>query len=202
MFRAMSSARAARYCSAVGGSLVLLEDPVVGAEGDAEARLRDRGGEAAPVRRAPATSTTMLTRRPTPSTSTSTVSPGKTGRECHGVPVSTTSPGRRVMWRVRSAKSSSIPQTISETARLLDLLRRSRTSAAIDRRMSTPLTSAGPMGQKPSCPLTRSIEPASVSRKSCAPTSLAQAKPARWSHTSSARTRRIVRPTTAAISPS
>ena len=76
-----------------------------------------------------------------------------------------------------------MPQTISETARLLHLravdVRPERRLADVDAAHEP-----GPIGQKPSWPFTRSIEPASVSRKSCAPTSLAQAKPARWSHTS------------------
>ena len=48
---------------------------------------------------------------------------------------------------------------------------------------------------------TRSIEPASVSRMSCSPTSLATAKPARCSHTSCGRTLRVGRPITAAADP-
>ena len=40
-------------------------------------------------------------------------------------------------------------------------------------RKSQSVTSPGPTGQSVSAPFTRSIEPASVSRKSCSPKSLA-----------------------------
>ena len=72
----------------------------------------------------------------------------------------------------------------------------------VDSRTSTPRTIPGPTGQNPSMPFTRVIPPASVSRKSWSPTSLAGAKPAMWSHTSAMATFFIVRPTIAAISPS
>ena len=68
--------------------------------------------------------------------------------------------------------------------------------------MSTPLTSPGPTGQKPSDPFTLSIEPASVSRKSCSPMSSAGVKPAMQSQASSGVTLRVSLPMTAANSPS
>ena len=55
-------------------------------------------------------STIGLLTRPTPSSSTSTVSPGATGREFAGVPVRITSPGSSVMKRERSATSAPKPK--------------------------------------------------------------------------------------------
>ena len=85
--RARGTARASAAASR------LLEHVVVGAERDAEAGLGDGGGKAAVVLRRRRCRPPCSTSRPMPSTSTSTTSPGKIGRECQGVPVSTTSPG-------------------------------------------------------------------------------------------------------------
>ena len=94
-----------------------------------------------------------------------------------------------------------MPQTISLTGPSCTTspLRKVRSVAFLT---SVPRTMPGPIGQNPSIPLTRSMEPASVPRKSCAPTSLAGEKPARRSQTSVGETFLIGRPTTAAISPS
>src|SRR5947199_23360 len=80
--------------------------------GGIELRDRDVCGNVLPrehparsVRRArPGTSpsTIVLRRIPSPSTSTSTTSPGSTGRECAGVPDKMTSPGSSVIVRARS----------------------------------------------------------------------------------------------------
>jgi hypothetical protein len=64
------------------------------------------------------------------------------------------------------------------------------------------VTSPGPSGAIVSEPLTRSIDPASVSRKSCRPKSLPIVYPAMYSPTRAAGTPRQVRPITMATSPS
>ncbi len=69
-------------------------------------------------------------------------------------------------------------------------------------RKSHPSTSPGPIGQRVSAPFTRSIDPASVSRKSCKPKSLAIVYPAMNGPTSLYATFRQVRPITIATSPS
>ena len=69
-------------------------------------------------------------------------------------------------------------------------------------RKSQPVTSPGPSGAIVSEPLTRSIDPASVSRKSCSPKSLAMVYPAMYSPACDRGTFRQVRPITIATSPS
>ena len=84
-----------------------------------------------------------------------------------------------------SSSNASMPHTISDTGAFWTVTPLTNVRS-VDSRTSTPLTNPGPSGQKPSCPFTRSIEPESVSRKSCRPASFAGQNPARWSHTSSA----------------
>ncbi len=69
---------------------------------------------------------------------------------------------------------------------------------------STSATSAstGPIGQNPSWPFTRSIEPRSAWRKSWTPKSFAGAKPSTYEIASSTDTCFIRLPTITAISPS
>ena len=67
---------------------------------------------------------------------------------------------------------------------------------------SQSVTRPGPSGQSVSEPFTRSIEPASVSRKSWSPKSFPIVYPAMYSPASSGPTWRHSRPMTMAISPS
>ncbi len=112
-------------------------------------------------------STTVLRSVPTPSTSTSTTSPGASGREFAGVPVRITSPGSSVISRERSAisvaneKISSLEFPSCTTSPFTDVR-----SVRFPRSSSLAGTSRGPIGVKPSCPFARTFEPASGQRRS------------------------------------
>ena len=186
----------------LAGEVLVAQTAVVGAEGDGAHRLGVGRLVADLVAAARGSSTTVLLSRPTPLISTSTTSPDVER------PAVRRRPGEHDVAREQRDVAAEVgEQVVDAEVHLADLallhdlavdVRAQRRSRGRRRRATMP----GPIGQKPSWPLTRSIEPASVSRKSWRPTSLAEAKPARWSHTSAGATLRIGAPTTAASSPS
>src|SRR3990172_6006326 len=114
---------------------------------------------------------TGLARTPMPSTSTSIRSPGTTELMPEGVPVSTTSPGSRVITRVMNSINSATPNTMSAVEpdwRTSPLTRHSILSPS---KGSSSVSIAGPSGQNVSKPLPRVHWP-SLRCKSRAVTSL------------------------------
>ena len=111
-------------------------------------------------------STIVLVTVPTPASSTSTTSPGSTGREPAGVPVRIRSPGSRVMKRERSATRKPIAKirlALVSSCMTSPLTRVRSTSAS---RSSWSAGTYAPSGVNPSCPLANTFEPRSTQRKS------------------------------------
>src|SRR5581483_9635768 len=150
-----------------------------------------------------AASTIGLRSLPASSSSTSTRSPGSTGRELAGVPVRMMSPGSSVRNRERSATSRpkgkmKFAVESSWTSSPFTYVR----SVSAAGSTSPAGTSVGPTGVNPSWPFAKTFEPRSAQRRSYTPKSFEAANHSMHARPSSGVTPRARRPTTAAISPS
>ena len=147
-------------------------------------------------------STTGLRTDESPCSSTSTTSPGSTGREPAGVPVRMMSPGSSVMKRERSATRSANGKIRFAVESSCASSPFTSARSVIAPGSTSPAGTGGPTGVKPSCPFAMTFEPRSFQRMSYTPTSFAGAYQPTWSSARSSETFRAARPMISATSAS